>query len=575
VRTFAAILLLAAAATFMLLPPRAVTLPVTEPAAVRGVLHVHTNRSDGTGTPDAIAQAAARAGLAFVIFTDHGDASLDPSAPVYRNGVLCIDAVEISTDEGHVLALGLPRTPYPLGGTARDVLGDIARFGALSIVAHPTSARDSLRWKGGDGGFDGLEWLNADSEWRDESMFSLARAFWTYWFRPAESLASLLDRPEEALALWDRLTSERIVIGVAGADAHARLGFRGVGEPYDGRPVARLPGYESNFRSFSVALPGLRLTGNAATDAAATLAAIRAGGVVSVLDGLAGPAWLEFSATAPNGRVEQGGMLPANERFTVRAKAPAVPGARLRLVRNGREIDEIDAAQELVLERPPEPATFRIEVDLPSAPGQPPVPWLISNPIYVGRSKPVPWSEPPPPDWPLQRLPLYSDGSATEWTIERSMRADGRVLVVGAVGGTQLNFRYALGGSRSDSPFVAMTRPLPSPPAGYDRLVFEARSSRPMRISAQLRAADGARWVHSIYLDQTLRRLSLPFGDFRPAGHERALTPDAATSLMFVVDGINTALGQNGQVWFDSIGLGRAPTAPGAARGQVRTESSR
>jgi hypothetical protein len=577
VKLLAAILLLAAAATFALLPPPAEMLPARAdgPPPVRGVLHVHTNRSDGTGTPDMIAEAAARAGLAFVVFTDHGDAALDPSAPVYRHGVLCIDAVEISTDEGHVLALGLPRMPFPVGGAARDVLDDIARAGALSIVAHPTSARDSLRWTGGDAGFDGLEWLNGDSEWRDESAFSLARTFWTYWFRPAESLTALLDRPEEALALWDRLSAERTVIGVAGADAHARLGLRAVGEPYDGRPVARLPGYESIFRSFSIALPGLRLTGSAAADAAATLAAIRSGRLLSVLDSLAGPAWLEFSATAAGTQVEQGAMLAASEPVTVRARAPALPGARLRLIRDGREIESLDAAQELTLEQPPEPATFRVEVSLPSAPGSPQVPWLVSNPIYVGRSKPPPWSEPPPPAWPRQRLPLYTDGAASDWTIEHSVRADGRALVVGAVGGTQMNFRFALGGSRTDNPFVALTRLLPGPATAYDRLMFEARSSRPMRISAQLRGADGTRWVRSVYLDETLRRLSLPFRDFRPAGHNRVFAAGDPASVLFVVDGVNTSLGQNGQVWFDSILLGSGDGPPGAAPAQVRTESRR
>src|SRR4030095_16673142 len=87
---------------------------------VRGVVHVHTRRSDGTGTVNDVAAAASRAGLAFVVITDHGDATRGPALPIYREGVLCIDAVEISTDGGHVVALGLPRSPYPLGGEPRD-----------------------------------------------------------------------------------------------------------------------------------------------------------------------------------------------------------------------------------------------------------------------------------------------------------------------------------------------------------------------------------------------------------------------------------------------------------------------
>ena len=132
---------------------------------------------------DEVASAAARAGLKFVIFTDHGDATRDPDPPHYRDGVLCIDAVEVSTSGGHVVALGLPATPYPLGGEARDVLEDIARLGGIAIAAHPGSRRDDLRWADWDAPITGLEWLNADSEWRDERVWSLWRALVTYPFR--------------------------------------------------------------------------------------------------------------------------------------------------------------------------------------------------------------------------------------------------------------------------------------------------------------------------------------------------------------------------------------------------------
>ena len=48
-----------------------------------------------------------RAGLQFVILTDHGDGTRAPDPPAYRHGVLCIDAVEISTVDGHLVALNL------------------------------------------------------------------------------------------------------------------------------------------------------------------------------------------------------------------------------------------------------------------------------------------------------------------------------------------------------------------------------------------------------------------------------------------------------------------------------------
>src|SRR5262245_21140539 len=67
---------------------------------IGGAVHVHSVKSDGTGSRDEIADAASKAGLRFVIMTDHGDATQPPDPPAYLHGVLCLDAVEISTNEG-------------------------------------------------------------------------------------------------------------------------------------------------------------------------------------------------------------------------------------------------------------------------------------------------------------------------------------------------------------------------------------------------------------------------------------------------------------------------------------------
>ena len=113
---------------------------------IPGVIHVHTNRSDGLSGPDEIAAAAARAGLKFLVFTDHGDATRKPDPPQYRSGVLCLDGVEISTNGGHYVAIDMPASPYPLAGEARDVVEDVRRLGGFGIAAHPDSPKPELRW---------------------------------------------------------------------------------------------------------------------------------------------------------------------------------------------------------------------------------------------------------------------------------------------------------------------------------------------------------------------------------------------------------------------------------------------
>jgi predicted metal-dependent phosphoesterase TrpH len=136
--------LVAAVVVFTLveLPSRSLGLQSSwSDGTVPGVLHIHTNRSDGLSTPDEVAAAAAKAGLKFLVFTDHGDATRQPDPPTYRSGVLCLDAVEISTAGGHYIAVGMGASPYPLAGESRDVVEDVHRLGGFGIAAHPDSPK--------------------------------------------------------------------------------------------------------------------------------------------------------------------------------------------------------------------------------------------------------------------------------------------------------------------------------------------------------------------------------------------------------------------------------------------------
>jgi hypothetical protein len=237
--------LVVALLVYQSLPPAAQRLPGKPADGVRGAVHVHSRRSDGSGTPQQIAAAAASAGLQFVILTDHGDGTRIPAEPAYHSGVLMVDAVEVSSSDGHVVALGLEKTPYPLGGDARDVIEDVSRLGGMSIAAHPGSPKPQLRWTEWSSPFSGIEWLNGDSESRDESWITHARVLFTYPFRSTAVLASMFDRPDTVLRRWDALTARRRVVAVAAADAHARLDLRG--EAPAARRRAAFPGWPSRW----------------------------------------------------------------------------------------------------------------------------------------------------------------------------------------------------------------------------------------------------------------------------------------------------------------------------------------
>ena len=132
------VIVLAAAVVivFALLPPGTQTTAPPPASTVRGAFHIHSSRSDGSGDVEVIAAAAARAGLQFIILTDHGDATRTPDAPAYRSGVLTIDGVELNTTAGHYAAIGLAAS-----------FGPIASMDGSSMVApmpcSPRSERPS------------------------------------------------------------------------------------------------------------------------------------------------------------------------------------------------------------------------------------------------------------------------------------------------------------------------------------------------------------------------------------------------------------------------------------------------
>jgi hypothetical protein len=568
---------LTALVTWLLVPPAARTLSGGGIARVqRGALHVHTTRSDGAGSPEEVAAAAARAGLDFVVLTDHGDGTRPPDAPRRVDGVLLIDAVEISTTGGHYLALGLPQAPYRLAGEPRDVIEDVARLGGFGIAAHPDSPKPDLSWREWNAPFPALEWLNADSAWRDEPGSTLLRALAGYWWRAPETMASLFDRPVTALARWDALARRRRVVAVAGHDAHARLGARG---QWDGAPdrlerySLRVPGYHAAFRAFSLGVwtdAGADLEAPAGA-AAAVLSGIRRGRVFTVIDSLAGPARLEFTAVSGNQTWEAGDDVPPGLDVTLRAAVPgAPPGTAIVIVKDGQDLASARGPVTVDLRAGAPAATYRVEARLDRAPGEPPVPWIVGNPIRVGFTPAA--TRPallPASSW---SRPLPQSG----WTVEQ--HPGSRTSLDAAVLGpenTAWTLEWTLGDGIPAGQYAAIAVPLPDGAlAGADRLSFTARGAAPQRISVQLRshARGGTRWRRSVYVAGEPAEISLALREFLPVDPSAAALDVAAVdSLLFVVDTINAAPGSRGEL---SVSALRVESADGPGR-QVRTVSSR
>jgi hypothetical protein len=548
------------------LPPvRLQLVPASGSRTLTGVLHIHTNRSDGRSTPDEVAAIARDAGLDFVILTDHGDGTRDPDPPTYRSGVLCLDGVEISTNGGHYLALDMPRAPYPLGGEARDVVEDVRRLGGFGAAAHPDSPKDELRWDDWTLAVDGIEVLNPDTGWRQyfsqrgwRPRARLFEALLSYPLRPAETVASLLAESNVMNDRWEELARRRPLVALGGVDAHARLELTEV-QPGENRFTLPFPGYRALFDTLRIHVAAGPLSGDAAADGRQLLDGIRAGRLYVAVSGLASPPFFEFTASSEDGTVvEQGGSIDAGiEPLTLKVRTNAPSTYMTWLWKGTRLLEARPSAPELTLSVPAEPAVYRVEI---RAGHDEDAVWIVSNPIYVrGAADPGVVRDPPSDRPPVMSTQLLFDPRDHGlWLAEHDPGSEAVLEIVDGDDRPELALRYTLADGAAAKQFAALSVSTPGGLSSFDRLSFTARADRPTRLSIQLRAEveprNVQRWQRSVYVDPVPRNITLFLDDFRAVGPAAAGTAPVARvrSVVFAIDVTNTAAGAAGQVWIGS-----------------------
>jgi len=128
---------------------------------MRYELHCHSTYSDGTATPQEIVSYAKRMGLAGIAVTDHDAIAGSLAALEYAtDSFRVVPAVEVSSTDGHILALGV-RELVEKDMPARKTVDAIHALGGMAIAAHPYD-----RWRTGVGDlilklpFDAVEVCN-------------------------------------------------------------------------------------------------------------------------------------------------------------------------------------------------------------------------------------------------------------------------------------------------------------------------------------------------------------------------------------------------------------------------------
>ena len=520
---------------------------------------MHTNRSDGSMSVEEIAAIAADVGLSFVVFTDHGNGLEESDLPAYHSGVLCIDSTEISTDGGHYVAVDLPTTPYPLGGDVAGVVEDVERLGGFGVIAHPGSKKSTFRWDNWDLKFDGMEWFNVDSEWRNESLLRLVASPIHYLLKPSETIAGLLDRPVENLLQFDRIAQLRNVVMLPGSDTHGAI-------PLPVLADARLPiggssFYKNAFRAFTLRVEvDQELSGAPILDGQLIVDALRNGRAYTLIDAIASPGDLQFTATSGNQLAHMGERIATGTPVQLDVQVRMPPGGLVLLKQNGETVAKSNT-NKLTYVSDSTSAVFRVEVLLPEVTSVARIPWIMSNPIYIGEefNRPENCSE----STPIVIKSLFSDDASAEtWQVEHDQHSRAAVNATESIDGSELALRYALSSEEEDSPFAALVQNDLDTLSQYDRIRFSVRGDRPHRVSVQLRASDSdrqelPRWQRSTYVGKEKREVVVRFNDMKPIGGSPSNLVDlnAVNALLVVVDTVNTAAGSSGVVWLNDVQL--------------------
>lgn len=138
---------------------------------MRADLHIHTDHSsDSKNSVKDIIRILRSRGINGAAFIDHNTPDGGREALSLReDGFLVVPGIEVSSSEGHILALNV-RDPIKRDMGVVETIEKIHDLGGIAIAVHPYRAWSGLGEKNVIGmPFDGVETLNARSNGRSNS----------------------------------------------------------------------------------------------------------------------------------------------------------------------------------------------------------------------------------------------------------------------------------------------------------------------------------------------------------------------------------------------------------------------
>ena len=374
-------------------------------------LHVHSAFShDSRGKIADIVAAAKRAGTDAILFTEHPAAHYDFVTDGHSglvDGVLLVPGAETKG------MLVYPRQSVP-GHDALEPQDLARRVGGSRGMSFLSHLEERMDWN--LAGLTGCEIYNTHADAKEETRLyqMMKNPLWLVQAKkvldawPQEALAAIVDPPTAYLARFDELCAAYPHTGVSANDAHENVGLRitllegdkvrvadALDEeltvldkalvaaftpiPDDAEPgdlvfSLQLDRYENSLRHVGTHVLARELSRDAIQEA------LEAGRAFVAFDWIADARGFDVHAEDDAGRHEMGsriglGAAPTSTKLVGRAPLPG----RWKVVNKGKVVHEADGdAFEYGVRSP---GNHRVELWLDVA-GRP-LPWVLSNPIYV------------------------------------------------------------------------------------------------------------------------------------------------------------------------------------------------
>ena len=379
--------------TYSLLPVRELTTTTlaTKPY-VEGIFHVHSRFSDGGGTVEEIAAAGNKAGMDFVVLTDHNttEARRQGQERRYDKTDIFVE-MEASTPSGHALCFysqgplvslsdeeAVKACYQHIEGKKKDL---------FAITAHPSHVRNP--WIELDRSTEGIEVMNFDSSWQRQlrqTPFSFLLTAMLIPFNEFLSSLRFFQFFPKDLSAWDTMNSfQEGHFGILAHDTHGTLGLSET-------LSVRWPDYDEMFRlAGNIVFPMAPLSQDFQERKKEIYRAIRKGRLAMHLRAIfpyEGNALVLRCGDKTYDVGDSVSLTPEKCEFEVSTPLKLPYAKRVRLVRNGETVTETSTEGPILRLPITSPGVYRVEVwvsprSLFHILLNRDVPYVFYNPVYV------------------------------------------------------------------------------------------------------------------------------------------------------------------------------------------------